>query len=117
VALCHVRGPGNAAVRAALAAAGTHHPVTTARADEPDLPERLAALCAAAGRGARVVAVAPALAGQATALARRMAEDPRPTTGTAVIALTRGGRGRQDELATVAGALPADAVLVAVVLT
>jgi hypothetical protein len=116
-ALCHARRPGHAAVRAALAAAGIHHPVTTARADEPDLPERLAALCTAAGRAARVVAVAPAVAGQATALARRMTDDVFPVgADTGVIAVTRGGRGRQDELATVAGTLPADAVLLAVVL-
>jgi hypothetical protein len=115
LALCQVRRPGNAAVRAALTAAGTHHPVTTARVGDPGLPERLAALCAATGRGARVVAVAPALAREATALARRMPASPHPGAGAGVIAVTR-ARGPQDELATVAGALTADDVLVAVVL-
>lgn len=115
-ALCQVRRPGSGGVRAALAAAGTHHPVTTARADDPDLPERLAALCTAAGRDVRVVAVVPALAGQATALSRRMAADPWPAAGAGVVAVTRGGRGRQDELATVVAALPAGDILVAVVL-
>lgn len=110
---CHVHRPGNAAVRSALVAAGVHHPVATARAGEPDLPERLSTLCAAAARSPRVVAVVPALAGEASALAERMTVD-RPTVGTAVIALTR--RGRQDDLAAVIGALPPDNVLLGVVL-
>jgi capsular polysaccharide biosynthesis protein len=113
-ALCHLRRPGHAAVRAALAAAGTRHPVTTARADEPDLPERLAALCAAADLTPRVVAVTPAPAAQATALAR-LIPDTHCGPGIAVIAVTP-CRGRQDDLAAVAGALPADSMLLAVVL-
>ncbi len=113
--LRHVLRPGHGAVRAALAAAGVHHPVTTARADEPDLAERLDALCAATGRRARVVAVAPGVAAQATVLADRLASCHRgPTTGSAVVAVTR--RGGQDELATVVGALPSGSVLVGVVL-
>lgn len=114
-AFFHVQRPGNGAVRSALHAAGVHHPVATARAGEPDLPERLSTLCAAAARSPRVVAVVPALAGEATALAERMTvEHDRHTVGTAVIALTR--RGRQDDLAAVIGALPADNVLLGVVL-
>ena len=114
-ALVHLHRPGGRAVHAALAAAGIHHPVITVRADEPGLPERLTAVCAAADRSARVVAVVPALADEAKKLARRMAVDPHPHTGnTAVIALTR--RGRQDDLAAVAAALPAGSVLLGVVL-
>lgn len=112
-ALWHVR-PGDG-VRAALAAAGIHQPVTTARADDPTLPERLKTLCAATTRQARVVAVVPALSKDATGLARRMGVKPEGA-GTAVIAVTPTGR-RHDELSTVAAALPKDAVLVAVVLT
>jgi hypothetical protein len=112
-ALRQVR-PGNG-VRAALSSAGIHHPVTTAKADDPQLPDRLTALCAAAARPARVVAVVPALAKEAANLTRRMGVAPEDT-GTAVIAVTPAGR-RQDALSTVAGVLPADAVLVAVVLT
>jgi hypothetical protein len=115
-ALCQVNRPGNRPVRAALAAAGIRHPVTTAGAGEPGLAERLTALCAASGRSARVVAVAPALAGEATALAKRMAvANNQHSGGIAVIALTR--RGRQDDLATVVNALPADNVLLGVVLS
>jgi hypothetical protein len=110
-ALWQVR-PG---VRAALAAAGIHHPVTTVTADDPDLPDRLTALCAAAARPARVVAVVPTLAKDAANLARRMGVEP-DSAGTAVIAVAPAGR-HQDELSTVAGVLPVDAVLVAVVLT
>jgi hypothetical protein len=114
VALCRVRCLGDGAVRAALAAAGIHRPVTTARAGDPDLPERLSALCAAAARSARVVAVVPELGGEAMALAERMAvKRHRNSAGPAVIALTR--RGRQDELAAVVSALPADSVLLGVV--
>jgi len=112
-ALWHVR-PGNG-VRTALTAAGIHHPVTTARADDPALPDRLKALCAAVARPARVVAVMPALAKDAATLARRMGVQP-DGAGTAVIAVTPAGR-RHDELSTVAGALQNDMVLVAVVLT
>jgi hypothetical protein len=114
-ALCHVHRLGSRTARTALAAAGIHHPVITARAGEPELAERLTALCAASGRSARVVAVVPALAGDATALAERMVADPdRHSRGTAVIALTR--RGRQDDLAAVVSALPSDSVLLGVVL-
>jgi hypothetical protein len=114
VALCRVRRPGNGAVRAALAAVGIHHPVATARAGEPDLPERLSTLCAAAARSARVVAVVPELDGEAMALAERMTvKRHRNTGGPAVIALTR--RGCQDELAAVVSALPAGSVLLGVV--
>jgi capsular polysaccharide biosynthesis protein len=112
-ALWHVR-PGNG-VRAALNAAGVHHPVATAKADDPALPARLTALCTAAARPARVVAVVPALTKDAAGLARRMGVKPEGT-GTAVIAMTPSGR-RQDELSRVAGVLPEDAVLVAVVLS
>jgi hypothetical protein len=115
-ALRQVHRPGNRAVRAALAAAGIRHPVTTAGADEPDLAKRLTALCAASGRSARVVAVVPALAGAAKTLAKRMSvEHNQHSEGIAVIALTP--RGRQDDLATVVSALPADNVLLGVVLS
>jgi hypothetical protein len=114
-AFFHVQRPVNGAVRSALHAAGVHHPVAMARAREPDLPERLGVLCAAASRSPRVVAIVPALAGEAATLAERMAVEHHPHTGgTAVIALIR--RGRQDDLAAVIGALPPDNVLLGVVL-
>jgi hypothetical protein len=114
-ALCQVHRPGSRAVRTALRATNIHHPVATARAGEPDLAARLSTLCSASGRSARVVAVVPALAGEATALADRMTVDPdRHTRGTAVIALTH--RGRQDDLAAAVSALPSDSVLLGVVL-
>lgn len=104
-------------VRAALAAAGVHHPVSLAREDDPVLAERLAALCAAAARPARVVPVVPELAEQAEALAQRLPDkSAEPADGTAVIAMVHGDRERQDELATALAVLPASAVLVAVVL-
>jgi hypothetical protein len=112
-ALWQVR-PANG-VRAALSSAGIHHPVTTAQADDPGLPDRLTALCTAASRPPRVVAVLPTLTEEATALARRMGIKPHHT-GTGVIAVTRTGR-HQNELSTMAGILPKDTVLIAVVLT
>jgi hypothetical protein len=63
-----------------------------------------------------VVAVVPDLVEDAQDLAKRMpATSLDPTEGTALIAVTP-GKGTQTELSTVVAALPADTVLVAVVL-
>lgn len=124
-ALRHLRRTSDdAAVRVALE---PRHPVVTLRADEDDLPERLALLCAVAGRPPRVVAVAADLTATARTLAERVArqatgEPPEASVeasaveGSAVVAVTRAGQRRQDQLAAVAGVLPASSALVAVVL-
>ncbi|GAA1341801.1 hypothetical protein [Saccharothrix algeriensis] len=103
-------------VRAALSAAGVAHPVAVVRDDDPDVVARLAVLCAAATRPARVVAVAPDLVGRAEALAGRLPDGATgPGAGEALIAVAPAGR-RQDGLASVVGALPAGTAVVAVVL-
>jgi hypothetical protein len=115
-ALRHVRRTSDeTAVRAALPAP---HPVVTFRADDEDLPARLAPLCAAAGRPPRVIAVTTDLATTARTLEKQLARrtPTEAAEGRAVIALTRGGQRRQDQLAAVAGVLPASSVLIAVVL-
>jgi capsular polysaccharide biosynthesis protein len=119
------RGQEN--VRKALTAAGIRHPVLTAEADDPALADRLALLCRAAGRSARVIAIAPDLVARAEELSDRLVlapparvlvpdlgDQPERHLGDAVIALTH--RGTQDDLTAAVGVLPADAVLIAVVL-
>ncbi len=102
-------------VRAALTAGGVRHPVTVLPDDDPDLAQRLALLCEASARPARVVAVVPGLTERAEELAAELPDKTgEPADGDAVIALVPGG-GTQDELATVVGALPATAAVVAVV--
>lgn len=104
-------------VRAALAAGGAGHPVAVLDDDDPDLMRRLAVLCGAASRPARVVAVAPELAGRAEVLAAELPDRTgEPADGDAVIAVVRRDGGRHDELAAVVGALPATATVVGVVL-
>jgi hypothetical protein len=97
----------------ALAAAGIHRPVAVLRADDPAAADRLAVLGRAAGRPVRVVPVAPELAETAAKLAAAL-PDEHDGTGTSVVAVT--GKRHHDELTATAGVLPADAVLVAVVL-
>lgn len=108
--------PGDA-VRAALASAGVRHPVAVVREDDPALAERLALLCEAAARPARVLAVVPELADRAESLAEGLPDKTgEPAEGSAVIAVVRGAAARQDELGVVVGALRPDAAVVAVVL-
>jgi capsular polysaccharide biosynthesis protein len=102
-------------VRAALTAAGVRHPVAVLPDDDPRLTERLTLLCEASARPARVVAVVPDLTRRADDLAAELPDKTgEPADGDAVIAVVPDG-GPQDELATVIGALPATATLVAVV--
>ena len=102
-------------VRAALTAGGVRRPVAVLPGDDPELAQRLALLCEASARPARVVAVVPELAERAEALAGELPEKTgEPADGDAVIAVVPHG-GPQDELATVVGALPATATVVAVV--
>ncbi|MDQ3405910.1 MAG: hypothetical protein M3548_21380 [Actinomycetota bacterium] len=120
------------AVRDALSSAG-RLPAAILRGDDPHLVDRLTMLCAAAARRSRVIAVKPELTERADALSASLAagvgvkvpamsgkHGTRGTTDTppdaAVIAVTHGGRGRQDELIATVGVLPESAVLVAVVL-
>lgn len=109
-AVAHLRrAPDEAAARAAAGGA-----VTVLTVDTPDLTDRLALLCGAAGRPARTIAVVPALRARATALARSL---PGSTPeGTAVVAVAPRGDRHQRALAATAGVLPAGTVLVAVVL-
>ncbi|MBC6448855.1 hypothetical protein [Actinokineospora xionganensis] len=102
-------------VKAALDAAGVRHRVTVAREDDTDLADRLAVLCAAAARPARVVAAAPDLADRADALAERLPDKTgEPGDGSAVIVMVH--KENPEEVATVVGLLPSSSVLVAVVL-
>ncbi|SDI84037.1 hypothetical protein SAMN05192558_102322 [Actinokineospora alba] len=102
-------------VGAALGAAGVQHAVTVVREDDTDLADRLAVLCAAAARPARVVAVAPDLADRADALAERLPDKTgEPGDGSAVIVMVH--KENPEEAATVVGLLPLSSVLVAVVL-
>lgn len=113
VALRRLRGD----VRTSLAAAGIGHPVVVAADDDPDLTERLAALCVAAARPVRVLPVSPSLVERAEALARALPDKAsEPADGTAVIAVASGDRARRGDLATALAVLPASSVLVAVVL-
>lgn len=110
-----LRRARSGAIEAALDAAGVRHPVTVVREDDEALEDRLAVLCAAAARPARVVAVAPDLADRADELAQRLPDKTgEPTEGSAVIAVIH--ENSPDEVATVVGLLPRSSVLVAVVL-
>ncbi|SDG06182.1 hypothetical protein SAMN05216553_105139 [Lentzea fradiae] len=100
--------------RSALAKAGVGHPVVVTRDDDPALTERLTALCVAAARPVRVLAVSPELADRAEELARALPDKAsEPGDGTAVVAVAD-RRGR--DLAPALAVLPASSVLVAVVL-
>jgi len=106
--------PGGAGpVRRALAAAGVHRPVALVREEDPSAADRLAVLCRAAGRPVRVVPVTPSVTEVAAKLAAGLPEESGE--GASVVAVTAGGR-KQAELTAAVGVLPADAVLVAVVL-
>ncbi|MEU5259537.1 hypothetical protein [Amycolatopsis sp. NPDC021455] len=106
-------GAGPGPVRRALAAAGVHRPVAVVRADDPAATDRLAVLCRAAGRPVRVLPVTPELAETAAKLAAGLPLEHGE--GASVVAVATGGR-HQAELTAATGVLPADAVLVAVVL-
>ncbi|MFD4638973.1 hypothetical protein ACFWN2_16775 [Lentzea sp. NPDC058436] len=113
VALRRLRGT----VSGSLSAAGITHPVVVAADDDPDLTERLTALCVAAARPVRVLPVSPSLVERAEALARALPDKAsEPSDGTAVIAVASGDRARRGDLATALAVLPASSVLVAVVL-
>ncbi|HEX7309290.1 hypothetical protein [Lentzea sp.] len=104
---------GNTA-RSSLTKAGIDHPVVVAQDDDPALVERLTALCMAAARPVRVLAVSPNLAERAEELARTLPDKAsEPADGTAVIAVAERGR---NDLATVLAVLPESSVVVAVVL-
>ncbi|MFB9689015.1 hypothetical protein [Amycolatopsis plumensis] len=106
-------GAGPGPVRRALAAAGTHRPVAVLREEDPSAADRLAVLCRAAGRPVRVLPVTPSLSEVAAKLAAGLPEESGE--GAAVVAVTAEGRDQAELTATV-GVLPADTVLVAVVL-
>jgi capsular polysaccharide biosynthesis protein len=117
-AAAHLRRtrPGDQ-VRAALTAGGVRHPVAVLPDDDPGLAQRLAVLCEASARPARVVAVVPELTARADELAAELPDKTgEPGDGDAVIAVVLADSRRQDELATVVGALPAVATVVAVVM-
>jgi capsular polysaccharide biosynthesis protein len=108
---------GEAAVRAAVAAAGVRHPVALVREDDPGMIDRLTALCVAAARPVRVIPAEPGLTAQAELLAESLPDKAdEPGEGTAVIAVADGG-GEPGDLAAALAVLPGSAVLVAVVLT
>ncbi|WP_410671565.1 hypothetical protein [Amycolatopsis sp. cmx-4-68] len=107
-------GGGTGRVRRALVAAGSHRPVTILAADDPAAADRLAVLCRAAGRPVRVLPVSPDLAETAAKLAAGL-PDENDGEGASVVAVAPTGR-RHDELTATVAVLPADAVLVAVVL-
>jgi hypothetical protein len=105
-------------VRAALTAGGVRHPVAVLPGDDPGLARRLTLLCEAAARPARVVAVVPELTERAEAVAGELPDKTgEPADGHAVIAVVPAGSRRHDELAAVVGALPAEATVVAVVVS
>lgn len=106
-------GGGPGPVRRALAAAGIHRPVAVLREDDPAAADRLAVLCRAAGRPVRVLPVVPELAETAAKLAAGLPEEHGE--GASVVAVATPGR-QQAGLTAAVGVLPADAVLVAVVL-
>ncbi|WP_244162581.1 hypothetical protein [Amycolatopsis regifaucium] len=101
-------------VRRSLAAAGIRRPVAVLHGADPEAADRLAVLGLAAGRGLRVVPVAPEFSEAAVKLAAALPVD-LTGTGTSVVVVT--GPRRYDELTAIAGVLPADAVLMAVVVT
>lgn len=108
---------GEAAVRAAVAAAGVRHPVALVREDDPGMLDRLTSLCVAAARPVRVIAADHGLTAQAESLAESLPDKAsEPGEGTAVIAVADASNEPGDLTAALA-VLPASAVLVAVVLT
>ncbi|GHG12363.1 MULTISPECIES: hypothetical protein [Amycolatopsis] len=106
-------GAGPGPVRRALAAAGAHRPVAVLREEDPSAADRLAVLCRAAGRPVRVLPVTPSVSEVAAKLAAGLPEESGE--GASVVAVTADGRDQAELTATVS-VLPADAVLVAVVL-
>jgi hypothetical protein len=108
---------GEAAVRAAVSAAGVRHPVALVREDDPGMLDRLTALCVAAARPVRVVPADHGLTAQAESLAASLPDKAgEPGEGTAVIAVAD-GESEPGDLAAALAVLPASSVLVAVVLT
>lgn len=108
---------GEAAVRAAVSAAGVRHPVALVREDDPGMLDRLTALCVAAARPVRVIPADHGLTAQAESLAAALPDKAdEPGEGTAVIAVTD-GESEPGDLAAALAVLPASSVLVAVVLT
>lgn len=119
VALRSLRRPrtGEAAVRAAVAAAGIRRPVALVREDDPSMIDRLTALCVAAARPVRVIPAVPGLAVQAEYLAAALPDKAgEPGEGTAVIAVAD-GENEPGDLTAALSVLPSSSVLVAVVLT
>ncbi|MDT7783636.1 MAG: hypothetical protein QOF58_2055 [Pseudonocardiales bacterium] len=107
---------GEAAVRAAIAAAGVRRPVALVREDDPDMLDRLTALCVAAARPVRVIPADHGLTAQAESLAESLPDKAgEPGDGTAVIAVAD-TESEPGDLAAALAVLPASAVLVAVVL-
>ncbi|MFI9452712.1 hypothetical protein [Amycolatopsis sp. NPDC052450] len=106
-------GGGTRSVRRALLAAGIQRPVAVLRGDDPAITDRLAVLGLATGRPVRVVPVAPEYSETAEKLAAALSADQN-RSGSSVVAVA--GRRSQDELTAAAGVLPAEAVLIAVVL-
>lgn len=107
---------GEAAVRAAVAAAGVRHPVALVREDDPGMLDRLTALCVAAARPVRVIPAEHGLSAQAESLAASLPDKAdEPGEGTAVIAVAD-GENEPGDLTAALAVLPASAVLVAVVL-
>jgi hypothetical protein len=117
-ALRSLRRPrtGEAAVQAAIEAAGVRRAVALVREDDPGMIDRLTALCLAAARPVRVIAADPGLAVQAEYLAAALPDKAgEPGEGSAVIAVAdENGPG---DLTAALSVLPGSAVLVAVVLT
>lgn len=108
---------GEAAVRAAVSAAGVRHPVALVREDDPGMLDRLTALCVAAARPVRVIPADHGLTAQAESLAAALPDKAdEPGEGTAVIAVAD-GESEPGDLAAALAVLPASSVLVAVVLT
>lgn len=108
---------GEAAVRAAVSAAGVRHPVALVREDDPGMLDRLTALCVAAARPVRVIPADHGLTAQAESLAAALPDKAdEPAEGTAVIAVAD-GESEPGDLAAALAVLPASSVLVAVVLT
>lgn len=108
---------GEAAVRAAVVAAGVRHPVALVWKDDTSMLDRLTALCVAAARPVRVIAADHGLTAQAESLAASLPDKAdEPGEGTAVIAVSD-SRNEPGDLTAALAVLPASAVLVAVVLT
>ncbi|MET9225477.1 hypothetical protein [Lentzea sp. NPDC003310] len=117
VAVVAVRRLRRDVVGGALASARVGHPVVVADDGDPDLTERLTALCVAAARPVRVLPVSPSLGERAEELARALPDKAsEPADGTAVIAVASRDRARRHDLATALAVLPPTSVLVAVVL-